>query len=228
MEELYILNGTDTLDTWSIWDFSQKIFFAFFSSLFEYFFSLFFCDLFYVGLGLIPNITLTFTIFFYLLQYLRDSMGGISPSWIACEMIFAMLSNLLLAWSLLESCFSYFTVKVSKDFSVIAVPRERSKLVSLKAMLTGNSTPLANAAVSPVITVDLIKPVSTIPVITLNRFIFLAIRSRASIFSRKNPSIPDFVQAICLWFLWCCRVDFAFIVVYANLYLIDGDRMSLG
>ena len=85
-------------------------------------------------------------------------------------MIFAMLSNLLLARSLLESCFSYFTVKVSKDFSVIAVPRERSKLVPLKAMLTGNPTPLANAAVSPVITVNLIKPVSTIPVIILNFF----------------------------------------------------------
>ena len=116
-------------------------------------------------------------------------MGGISPSRIACEMIFAMLSNLLLARSLLESYFSYFTIKVSKDFSVIAVPRERSKLVPLKAMLTGNPTPLANAAIDipPVITVDFIKPVSTIPVIILNRFIFLAIRSRASIFSKKMP-----------------------------------------
>ena len=56
-----------------------------------------------------------------------------------------------------------------------AVARERSRLVALKAMPTGNPTPLANAAVEipPVITVDVIRPVSTIPVILLNRFIFL-------------------------------------------------------
>ena len=41
-------------------------------------------------------------------------------------------------------------------------------------MPTGKSTPLANAAIEihPVITVDVIRPVSTIPVIALNRFIF--------------------------------------------------------
>ena len=80
------------------------------------------------------------------------------------------------------SCFSCFAVKVLKDFRVMTVARERSRLVSLKAMPTGRPTPLANVAIeiAPVITVDVIKSVSTIPVIVLNRAIFLAIRSRTS------------------------------------------------
>ena len=43
-------------------------------------------------------------------------------------------------------------------------------------MPTGRPTPLANAAIEipPVITVDVIKPVSAIPVIVLNCSIFLA------------------------------------------------------
>ena len=82
-------------------------------------------------------------------------------------------------------------VKVLKDFCVIAVARERSTLVPLKAMPMGNPTPLANAAIEipPVITVHVIKPVSTISVIVLNRFFFLAIRSRNSISSSKDASI---------------------------------------
>ena len=70
--------------------------------------------------------------------------------------------------------------EILKDFRVMAVARERSRLVPLKAIPTGNPTPLANAAIeiSPVITVDVIRPVSTIPVIALNRFIFLAICSQ--------------------------------------------------
>ena len=74
------------------------------------------------------------------------------------------------------------------------VARERSRLVPLKAMSTGMPTPLANAAIeiSPVITVDVIRPVSTMPVIVLNRFIFLAIRSRTSISSSKYGSISIF------------------------------------
>ena len=68
-------------------------------------------------------------------------------------------------------------VKILKDFHVMAVARERSRLVPRKAIPTGNPTPLANAAmlIPPVIIVDVIRPVSTIPVIVLNRFIFLAI-----------------------------------------------------
>ena len=44
----------------------------------------------------------------------------------------------------------------------MAVARERSRLVLLKAIPTGNPTPLANAAIEipPVITVDLIRPCS--------------------------------------------------------------------
>ena len=84
-------------------------------------------------------------------------------------------------------------MKILKDFRVMAVARGRSRLVPLKAILTGNPTPLENAAIEipPVITVDVIKLVSTIPVIVLNRFIFLAIRSRTSISSRKNASVLD-------------------------------------
>ena len=54
------------------------------------------------------------------------------------------------------------------------VARERSRLVPLKAVPTGNPTPLGNAAIEilPVIAVDVIRPVSMIPVIVLNRFIF--------------------------------------------------------
>ena len=51
---------------------------------------------------------------------------------------------------------------------MIAVARERSRLVPLKGKPTSNPTPVANAAVieiPPVITVDVIRPVSTVPVI---------------------------------------------------------------
>ena len=91
----------------------------------------------------------------------------------------------------MESGFSCFTVKILKYFHVMAVVRERSRLVPLKAIPTGNPTPLENAAIviTPVITVDVIRPVSTIPVILLNRFIFLAVCSRTSTSFRKSASI---------------------------------------
>ena len=71
----------------------------------------------------------------------------------------------------------------------MAVARERSRLVPLKAIPTGNPTPLANAAIDipPVITVDVIRPVSTIPVIVLNRFIFFG-----NLFTNFN-----FIKKIC-------------------------------
>ena len=67
-----------------------------------------------------------------------------------------MLSNLLWVSSLIASCFSCVMVKILKDFCVMAVARERSRLVPLKAIPTGNPTPLANVAIEipPVITVD--------------------------------------------------------------------------
>ena len=110
-----------------------------------------------------------------------------SPSCIACEMILDMLPKLPRGKSLMELCFSCFTVKVLKDFRVMAVARERSKLVPLKAMSMGNSTPLANAAINilPVNTIDVIKPLPAIPAIVLNRFILLTICSRNSVSSRE-------------------------------------------
>ena len=72
----------------------------------------------------------------------------------------------------------------------MTVTREISRLVPLKAMPTGRPTPLANAAVEipPVITVNVIRPVSTMPIIVFNGFIFLAIRSQTSISSSKYAS----------------------------------------
>ena len=101
----------------------------------------------------------------------------------------------------MASCFSCFMVKVLKDFYVMNVDRERSRLVPLKTMPTGRPTPLANAAVEipPVITVDVIRPVSMMPVIVLNHFIFLAICSRTSVPSSKYASISVnfFKQYVC-------------------------------
>ena len=69
--------------------------------------------------------------------------------------------------------------------------RERIRLVPLKAMPTGRPTPPANAAIEtpPVITVDVIRPVSTMLVIVLNCFIFLVIRSRTLTLLSKYASI---------------------------------------
>ena len=89
-------------------------------------------------------------------------------------MILDMMSKLLWASSLMASCFSCFTVKVLKDFPVMTVARERSRLVALRVMPTGSATSLANAAIEipPVITVDVIRRVATMPVIVLDRFFF--------------------------------------------------------
>ena len=77
------------------------------------------------------------------------------------------------------------------------VARERRRLPPPKAIPTGRPTPLANGAIEnpPVITVDVIMLLSTMLVIVLNRFIFLAIRSRTSISSSKYPSVSvNFLQ----------------------------------
>ena len=114
-----------------------------------------------------------------------------------------MLSNLLWASSSMASCFSCFTVKVLEDFYLMTVVGERSRLAPLKAIPTGRPTPPANAAIEvpPVIIVDVIRPVSTMHVIVLNRFIFLAICSQTSISSRKNTSISvNFLeQYVCVY-----------------------------
>ena len=74
----------------------------------------------------------------------------------------------------------------------MAVPRERSRLVPLKAIPKGNPAPLENAAmlIPPVVTVDVISAVSTIPVIVLNRFIFFG-----NMFTNFN-----FIKKVCLNF----------------------------
>ena len=74
----------------------------------------------------------------------------------------------------------------------MAVPRERSRLVPLKAIPKGNPTPLENAAmlIPPVVAVDVISAVSTIPVIVLNRFIFFG-----NMFTNFN-----FIKKVCLNF----------------------------
>ena len=64
------------------------------------------------------------------------------PSCAAYEMILDMLSSLVWASSLIELYFSCFTVKFLKDFRAMAVVRERSRLVPLKAILTGRPTPM--------------------------------------------------------------------------------------
>ena len=69
----------------------------------------------------------------------------------------------------------------------MAIARERGRFVPPKAIPTGNRTRLSNAAmlIPPVVTVDVIRPVSTMPVIVLNRFIFLVVCSRTSMSLRK-------------------------------------------
>ena len=93
----------------------------------------------------------------------------------------------------MASCFSCFTVKVLKDFRVITVARERTRLAPLKAMPTSRATPLANAAIEipPVITVDGIRPVSMMPLIVLNRFSFLAIRHELQFNQAKMPQFQS-------------------------------------
>ena len=75
-------------------------------------------------------------------------------------------------------------VKILKDFRVMAVTRERSRLVPPKAMPTDRPTPLANAAIDilQVITIDVIRPVSTVDARDcIESFHFLTICSRTSI-----------------------------------------------
>ena len=79
-----------------------------------------------------------------------------------------------------------------KIFSCDDCCRERSRAVPLKTMATGQPTSLANAAVEipPVITVDVIRPVSTMPVIVLNHLNFFG-----------NPFTDfNFIKKICLNF----------------------------
>ena len=114
-----------------------------------------------------------------------------SLSCIACEMISAMLFDLLWASSIMASCFPCFTVWLLENFRLATVKRKRTTPSTPKEAPTGRPTPLANAGMeaSPAITSEVIKPVSTISMIVFNRLFFFAYRLRASILSRKNASI---------------------------------------
>ena len=126
------------LTLWVLWIsttfaiFYKKLPLAFHSSLFKQFL-LFFWDLPYLGFCLVSKISLNFVIFSTSYNTLWNSM---SPSCIACDMISAMLSNLLWASSLITSCFSCFLVNILKDLRVVDVWTEKIRLVPLNAIPT--------------------------------------------------------------------------------------------
>ena len=134
-------------------------------------------------------------------------------------MILAMLSHLLWASSL----------KVLKDFCVMAVARERSTLVLFMVMPTGRPTPLGNVAIEipPVITVDVIRFVFTMLVVVLNRFIFLANSSRNFISSSKYALISvNFLKRYVCGSCGAVVFNCCFIVIYAHLFNSWSWRMS--
>ena len=118
-------------------------------------------------------------------------MGDISPSCIACEMISAMLPNLLWASTIMALCFPCFAVWPLENFRVATVKREKTTPNPPKAAPTGRPAPLANAGIEdpPAITAEVVKPISMISMIVFHRFSFFASRLRSSISSRKNASI---------------------------------------
>ena len=77
---------------------------------------------------------------------------------------------------MIRLCFSCFIVNILKDFCVIAVLRQKNRLVYFNAITTGIPTPFPTLAMEtpPVITVNVIRHVSIKPAIVLNQFIFLA------------------------------------------------------
>ena len=71
-------------------------------------------------------------------------------------------------------------------FCIITVARVKDRLVLPNEIPTGRSIPLANVEMEnpPVIAVDVVRPVPTILLIAINRFIFFANLSR-TLFSSK-------------------------------------------
>lgn len=110
---------------------------------------------------------------------------------LSCEMISTLLSNLLGASSLTESCFYCFTVNILKYICVRAAARKKSRLVPFNAVPTSRPTPITNAAIEtpPVMTVDVMRPVSTMLVVASNCFTFFARSSQTSLWSSKNSLI---------------------------------------
>ena len=97
-----------------------------------------------------------------------------SPSCIVCEMVLATRSNLLWESSIMASYFPCFTIWRLENLRVTTVKRERTTPSLPKQVPMGRPTPLANAGIEapPAITAEVIKPVSTIPMIVFNRFFF--------------------------------------------------------
>ena len=157
--------------------------FVLFFSLLKYFFLFPLSICFTLALVRFLISTLSLRYFSTSCNTLRNSVGDMSPSYIACEMISVMLSNLLWASSIMASCFPCFTVRLLENFRVGTVKRERTTPNPPKAAPTGRPTQLANAGIEapPEIAADVIKPVSMMRVTVFNRFFFLASRLVASI-----------------------------------------------
>ena len=126
--EIHILNNIDTLGTWRVCNNNNNSFLSCSSNSSPCSFVI--CFILAVAWFLISVLSLRY--FSTTCNTLWNSVGEISPSCVACEMILAMLSNLLWARSLMELCFSCFTVKVLKDFRVMTVASERSRLARLR------------------------------------------------------------------------------------------------
>ena len=92
------------------------------------------------------------------------------------------------------------------------VKRERTTPSPPKAAPTGRSVPLANAEIEapPAITAEVIKPVSTMPMIVFNRFFFFAYRLRVSIsvnFLTNMPAVLMVLKGLNLYKFWFhCRI----------------------
>ena len=139
MERLHTLNGIDTMD------FLVKNFICLLSSFWSSNSS---CCSFVICLTLVLAwfliSVLSFQYFSISCNASWNSIDELSLSCIACDMISAMLSNLLWASNcIVVSCFSCFTVNILKDIYVIVVAREKSWLVPLNTIPTDGSKPFA-------------------------------------------------------------------------------------
>ena len=84
---------------------------------------------------------------------------------------------------------SCLTVRLLENFCVGTVKRERTTPNPPKTAPTGRPTTLENAEIEapPVITADVIKPVSTIRVAEFNRFFFWSLACGPQFHQEKMP-----------------------------------------
>ena len=136
---------------------------------------------------------------------LWSSMNEMVPCWIGCEMIWAMLCNLLWASSLIAPCYSCSIA--SKDFYIITATIKKIEQFQLITSQEEGWQPFATMETALVITDVLISPVCIMFMITLKHFIFFCQRFKNLSFIKKiNLNFSQFFQAICLWILWSYRV----------------------